>query len=263
MLLTLIPRHLLESPIPLFVLTIFTAFAAISIGLELEYFMVFYSTFSLGYSILFIFRSLFKPNFNLFNQTTLTAVGLFATGIFGIGYLQQIPTLMMIGPIIPVIYTLFYIFRHNIPSASAPNINKAAYSKQDDEITRIHVTPATNDALAITKPNISTDVAPQILTASEAGVSSWMDGKWFVHKLIATYQDTNSVGNVYFAQYGMWVGKTRELFFRYGFPEFDIKKTDWFILTRSYEHKFLREAREFDEIIIRIRVASFNRKFVT
>ncbi|KOR28254.1 hypothetical protein TI05_17285, partial [Achromatium sp. WMS3] len=61
----------------------------------------------------------------------------------------------------------------------------------------------------------------------------------------------------------MWVGKTRELFFRYGFPEFDIKKTDWFILTRSYEHKFLREAREFDEIIIRIRVASFNRKFVT
>ena len=81
--------------------------------------------------------------------------------------------------------------------------------------------------------------------------------------MIATYQDTNSVGNVYFGMYGLFVGKTRELFFNVAMPDFDLKTTKFYILTRSYEHKFVRESREFDTITVKIKVADFNRKFCT
>jgi acyl-CoA thioesterase FadM len=94
-------------------------------------------------------------------------------------------------------------------------------------------------------------------------LSGHFEGKWFVYSMIATYQDTNSVGNIYFGMYGLYVGKTRELFFNTVMPDFDLKTTKFFILTRSFEHKFVREAREFDVITIKIRVADFNRKFCT
>jgi acyl-CoA thioesterase FadM len=93
--------------------------------------------------------------------------------------------------------------------------------------------------------------------------STYFDGKWFVHTFTATYCDTNSVGNVYFGTYAMWVGKARELFFHKVLPEFDRAKTDFLILTRAFEHKFLRESREFDNIEVRLRIADYNRKFAT
>jgi acyl-CoA thioesterase FadM len=46
-------------------------------------------------------------------------------------------------------------------------------------------------------------------------------------------------------------------------PDFDLKTTKFYILTRSFEHKFVREAREFDTITVKIRVADANRKFCT
>jgi acyl-CoA thioesterase FadM len=63
--------------------------------------------------------------------------------------------------------------------------------------------------------------------------------------------------------YAMWVGKTRELFFNKVMPKFNLKDTPFYILTRSFEHKFVRETREFEAVSVRIRIASFNRKFVT
>ena len=63
--------------------------------------------------------------------------------------------------------------------------------------------------------------------------------------------------------YAMWVGKTRELFFNQVLPKFNLKDTPFYILTRSFEHKFVREISEFDTVCVRIRVASYNRKFVT
>ena len=89
-------------------------------------------------------------------------------------------------------------------------------------------------------------VAPQPQDAH--AISGHFEGKWFVYSMIATYSDTNSVGNVYFGMYGMFVGKTRELFFNTVMPDFDLKTTKFYILTRSFEHKFVREAREFDTI---------------
>jgi acyl-CoA thioesterase FadM len=104
-------------------------------------------------------------------------------------------------------------------------------------------------------------VAPQ--QPSQHDIAGHFEGKWFVYSTIATYADTNSVGNVYFGMYGMYVGKTRELFFNAAMPDFDLKTTHFYILTRSFEHKFVREAREFDTITVKIRVSDFNRKFCT
>jgi acyl-CoA thioesterase FadM len=61
----------------------------------------------------------------------------------------------------------------------------------------------------------------------------------------------------------MWVGKTRELFFNNVMPKFNLKNTPFYILTRSFEHKFVRETKEFETVSVKIRVASYNRKFAT
>ena len=61
----------------------------------------------------------------------------------------------------------------------------------------------------------------------------------------------------------MWVGKTRELFFNRVMPKFNLKETPFYILTRSFEHKFVRETREFETVSVKIRIAGHNRKFVT
>lgn len=61
----------------------------------------------------------------------------------------------------------------------------------------------------------------------------------------------------------MWVGKTRELFFNKVLPRFNLKETPFYILTRSFEHKFVRETREFERVTVRLRIADWNRKFVT
>ncbi len=107
------------------------------------------------------------------------------------------------------------------------------------------------------------ELQPTTTGAPAHSIAGHFEGKWFVHTFIATYADTNSVGNVYFGMYAMWVGKTRELFFNQVMPKFNLHDTPYYILTRSFEHKFVRETREFETVSVRIRVASYNRKFVT
>lgn len=100
---------------------------------------------------------------------------------------------------------------------------------------------------------------PQV---GDAFVYHGFDDKWFVLHLKPTYDDTNSVGNVYFANYIRWVGKARELFFNHCMPTFDLKTTPFYILTHSLKHDFRREAKEFEPITVRIRISAYNRKFV-
>jgi acyl-CoA thioesterase FadM len=42
-----------------------------------------------------------------------------------------------------------------------------------------------------------------------------------------------------------------------------VSNSQFYILTRSFEHKFIREAREFETITVKIRIAEYNRKFCT
>jgi acyl-CoA thioesterase FadM len=125
--------------------------------------------------------------------------------------------------------------------------------------------PSLNTAPIASRGFQEAAIATHVDNAQGSGniASEYVQGKWYVHAFRATYGDTNSVGNVYFGMYAMWVGKTRELFFNYCLPDFDLKDTSFLILTRSFEHKFALEAREFDLIKVKIRVKTFNRKFAT
>lgn len=106
--------------------------------------------------------------------------------------------------------------------------------------------------------------ASVITTAnSNGGPAHGFDGQWFVMQITPTYDDTNSVGNVYFANYVRWVGKARELFFNACMPAFELETTRYYVLTKSFQHDFRREIAEFETATIRIRIASHNRKFVT
>lgn len=247
---SLIPSWFLTSPILPFIFCAIVALIASAIGLELEYFMIFYATFFVGYEALSIGRAFMNGSVSVIPQVKMFCIGSLAVVIFSYGYFLHQSVFQILGSLMPLGYVFWLMLK---PMASE---DFTAGNEELEEITikqRVPIVSTTTAALT----NIPTG---DLLTHSIAG---HFEGKWFVHTFIATYADTNSVGNVYFGMYAMWVGKTRELFFNQVMPKFNLKETPYYILTRSFEHKFVRETREFETVSVRIRVASYNRKFVT
>ena len=250
----MLPMRLLESPIPTFLIVAGITLGGLWAQLELEYFMVFYASFFIGYGALAIARC-FVPN----SQQPLPQIRMFSFAsislvIFAFGYFTGANALLLLGSLLPVLYVVWLVFNTDllrVVTEKAGEVIEAA-----SEIPAIKA--LTKTANVVTGSQV---VAP--IPQDAHALSGHFEGKWFVYSMIATYQDTNSVGNIYFGMYGLYVGKTRELFFNTVMPDFDLKTTKFFILTRSFEHKFVREAREFDVITIKIRVADFNRKFCT
>lgn len=251
----MLPKRLLESPIPTFLVIFAITLIGLAARLELEYFMVFYASFFVGYAGLAIARC-FVPN----SQQPLPQIRMFSLAsislvIFAFGYCTAANFLLILGSLLPLLYVAWLVFNTDllrVVTEKAGEVLEAAAS----EIPAIKTIAKTASAISHT-----TVTAPAPQDAHSLG--GHFEGKWFVYSFIATYQDTNSVGNVYFGMYSLFVGKTRELFFNVAMPDFDLKTTRFFILTRSFEHKFVREAREFDVITVKIRVADFNRKFCT
>lgn len=255
MLISIVPKQIISSPIPTFfvvaVITVFGYFARF----ELEYFMVFYASFFVGYAALAIARC-FVPN----SQQSLPQIRMFSMAclclvIFAFGYMVNQNALMYVGSLLPLVYVAWLV--------TTTDLLRLVTEKAGEVMDAAAEIPAIKKAIAKNMP------APQKseVAAPEAGydhnVAGHFESKWFVYSMIATYQDTNSVGNVYFGMYPLYVGKTRELFFNAAMPDFDLKTTKFYILTRSFEHKFVRETREFDTITVKIKVADTNRKFAT
>ncbi len=252
MLISLIPKQILGSPVPTFVVIGCITLIGILAKLQLEYFMVFYASFFVGYAALAIARC-YVPN----SQQPLPQIRMFMMSsvslvIFAFGYMSSQTPLMILGAILPLVYVSWLVFN--------ADLLRVVTEKAGEVIVAASEIPAikaiTKTAAVVTNSEI---VAPE----DHHALGGHFEGKWFVYSMIATYADTNSVGNVYFGMYGMYVGKTRELFFNTAMPDFDLKTTKFYILTRSFEHKFVREAREFDTITVKIKVADFNRKFCT
>ena len=250
----MLPKRLLESPIPTFLVVAVIALGGLWLKLDLEYFMVFYASFFIGYASLAIARC-FVPN----SQHPLPQIRMFSLAsislvVFSFGYFKSSNLLLILGSLLPLVYVIWLVFRMDllrVVTERAGEVIDAA-----SEIPAIRALTKTATAV------VGTDVVAPIPQDAHS-LGGHFEGKWFVYSMIATYQDTNSVGNVYFGMYGLFVGKTRELFFNQVMPDFDLKTTDFYILTRSFEHKFVREAREFDVITVKIRIADFNRKFCT
>ena len=250
----MMPKRLLYSPIPTFLLVMAITLVGLWAHLELEYFMVFYASFFVGYASLAIARC-FVPN----SQHPLPQIRMFSLAsislvIFAFGYFTAANLLLILGSLLPLVYVVWLVFSTDLLRVVTERAGEVMEAAADIPGIRAIARTAT----AVTGSSV---VAPQPQDAHQLG--GHFEGKWFVYSLIATYADTNSVGNIYFGMYGMYVGKTRELFFNTVMPDFDLKTTHFYILTRSFEHKFVREAREFDVITVKIRVADFNRKFCT
>lgn len=252
MLLSLIPKQVLGSPIPTFLIIGVITLFGVLVKLQLEYFMVFYASFFVGYSALAIARCFVPNSQQPLPQIRMLSMAGMSLVIFAFGYLSAQTSLLILGSILPLAYVIWLVFN--------ADLLRVVTERAGEVIEAASEIPAIK---AITKTAI---------VASGSGVKAPQDGhalgghfedKWFVYSTIASYSDTNSVGNVYFGMYAMFVGKTRELFFNTAMPDFDLKTSKFFILTRSFEHKFVREAREFDTITVKIRVADFNRKFCT
>jgi len=252
MLMAMVPKKLVESPIPSFFLVGIIALIGLTAHLQLEYFMVFYASFFVGYASLAIARC-FVPN----SQQALPQIRMFSLAsisvvIFAFGYFIHNTPLLILASLLPLAYVVWLVFNTDllrVVTAKAGEVIEAA-----QEIPAIKA--ITKTAHAVTGSQV---VAP----VEHHALGGHFEGKWFVYSMIASYSDTNSVGNVYFGMYAMFVGKTRELFFNTVMPDFDLKTTKFYILTRSFEHKFVRESREFDTITVKIRVAETNRKFCT
>ncbi len=252
MLIGLIPKQIIASPIPSFMLVGMVTLGGIWAKLELEYFMVAYASFFVGYAALAIARC-FVPN----SQQPLPQIRMFSMAsmsivIFAFGYLNSQTSLLLLGSLMPLVYVCWLVFN--------TDLLRVVHEKAGEVMEAAAEIPAiramTRAATAVTGSDVR---APE----NDHALAGHFEGKWFVYSMIATYADTNSVGNVYFGMYPMYVGKTRELFFNATMPEFDLKTTKFYILTRSFEHKFVREAREFDRITVKIRIGEYNRKFCT
>lgn len=261
---SLIPTRLVTSPIPSIIFCGVVALIAAVVGLELEYFMIFYATFFVGYSALAIARCYLISPANAIPQIKMFSVGSLAVVILAYGYFLRYPVFQIIGSLLPLGYVLWLILK---PGSAEEFVND---TDELESVTLHGAPPRDQPPIASSSPETFGAGGASILSNNPVtaalglhDLSGHFEGKWFVHQFVATYADTNSVGNVYFGMYAMWVGKTRELFFNKVMPKFNLKDTPFYILTRSFEHKFVRETREFEVVRVRIRIGSFNRKFVT
>jgi acyl-CoA thioesterase FadM len=249
---SLVPPKLLTSPIPAYLLAGIVAVAGVMLRFELEFFMIFYATFFVGYSILAIARCYIVSPANAIPQVKMFCIGSIAVVIFSFGYFLRSPSLQIVGSLLPLGYVIWLLLK---PSSSEEFVNDAA---ELDTTAQSALASRPESAVSLASPITVLDPG-----ASQHSLAGHFEDKWFVYTLIATYADTNSVGNVYFGMYAMWVGKARELFFNRVMPKFNLKNTPFYILTRSFEHKFVRETREFETVQVKIRVAGYNRKFAT
>lgn len=253
--LTLLPEAILGSPLPAFILTGLFTLVAVGLKLELEYFMIFYATFFVGYAGLALLRAFHTGQGNALPQVKMFCVGSVAVVIFAYGYFLKNPWGMILGSVLPVGYVVWLLLK----PGSAHEFIGGVEELEDSAGGPTTKLMAEQEAIAPGR------VVPFL--QGQGGMTTDLfghfEGKWFVHTFVATYADTNSVGNVYFGMYAMWVGKTRELFFNHCLPKFNLKTTPYYILTRSFEHKFTRETREFERVSVKIKVGEYNRKFVT
>ena len=249
---SLVPPKLLTSPIPAYLLAGIVAVAGVMLNFELEFFMIFYATFCVGYSILAIARCYISSPANAIPQVKMFCIGSIAVVIFSFGYFLRSPSLQIVSSLLPLAYVVWLLLK---PSSSEEFVSDAA---ELDTTARSALASRPESAVSVASPITVLDPG-----ASQHSLAGHFQDKWFVYTLIATYADTNSVGNVYFGMYAMWVGKARELFFNRVMPKFNLKNTPFYILTRSFEHKFVRETREFETVQVKIRVAGYNRKFAT
>ncbi len=81
----------------------------------------------------------------------------------------------------------------------------------------------------------------------------------FEYRHVVGFEETNVVGNVYYANHVRWQGRVRELFLRERAPEIlDLIREGLALVTLRVSCEYYRELAAFDEICIRMRLADLS-----
>lgn len=84
--------------------------------------------------------------------------------------------------------------------------------------------------------------------------------KFFEHRHVVTFQDTNMVGNVYFSNYFKLMGETREIVMIDHYPEMvDDLKLGFGMATEFAHIDFKKEAFLFDIILVKMSIEELSR----
>jgi len=78
---------------------------------------------------------------------------------------------------------------------------------------------------------------------------------YYEYRHLVGFEETNLVGNVYYANYLRWQGRCREMFLREHVPDLlDDIRSDLKLFTLKCECEYLAEISAFDELSIRMRL---------
>jgi acyl-CoA thioesterase FadM len=238
-LLAFISPKLVSSPVWVILTALLVANISLSNNISILYLMAPFATILAGGAALLVSDTL---GVNRNSDLTLAYLtGLVGSFVMLLGYLNKESLLESLGPMIAIMGAAPVLAGRLIGPGKVPE----------------EVRQNENPAKAIV------DSEHERFTTRSLPAAAKFDGDWFQVQLVPTYDDTNAVGNVYFANYVRWVGKARELFFNECMPRFDLSTTSYYVLTRSFHHEFRREAKEFEDVLVRIKIAGNNRKFVT
>ncbi|MEH6718697.1 MAG: thioesterase family protein [Aurantimonas endophytica] len=253
--LAFVPLAAATSPLWLLGVAIVAAVTMSDLGLSQTAYIMPYATLLVGATACLLAECILRPV--RFDSVACYLFGVAAGLVFFIGYREGIPFLVplstaiaLVGAVMPIRSMLGE--RSELLPARAAEMAAKAIDRGDTG----GETSADGLAHAVSPGAMAT-------ANSNTTPAYGFDGQWFVMQVTPTYDDTNSVGNVYFANYVRWVGKARELFFNACMPNFDLGTTRYLVLTKSFEHDFRREIAEFEPVTIRVRIARHNRKFVT
>jgi enediyne biosynthesis thioesterase len=86
----------------------------------------------------------------------------------------------------------------------------------------------------------------------------------YEYRHIVSFEETNLVGNVYYANHIRWQGRCRELFLRDHAPDMlAALKDDLALITTRVSCDYLAELSAFDEVVIRMRLDSLTQNRIT
>lgn len=84
--------------------------------------------------------------------------------------------------------------------------------------------------------------------------------KYYEYKHIVLFEETNVVGNVYFANFIKWQGACREMYLKHNVPEIidEVNKGELLLITLHCSCDFISQLFAFDEVILGMTLDKIN-----
>jgi len=81
------------------------------------------------------------------------------------------------------------------------------------------------------------------------------DGRFFEYRHVISFEETNVVGNVYYANHVLWQGRCREMFLREYAPDVSARISQGLaLITLKVSCDYQSQLYAFDEVALRMRV---------